>query len=103
VCVWCFPWAPQVWDVAAESVVVQLARKGITKESWPIVQWTGDGSTCFYAVTNTVHAFSRADNFSSEWPPSAGCTHACKAALTFHSAQHQQHRPCLCEARLGIA
>jgi translation initiation factor 2A len=55
-----------VWDVAEEDVVVQLARKGITKESWPIVQWTGDDSTCFYAVTNTVHAFSRADNFSSE-------------------------------------
>lgn len=53
----------QVWDVATQSPVLELHQKSITKESWPVLQWAGDDSGLWHAVTNTVHFYGRAEGF----------------------------------------
>ena len=48
------------------AAVVVVCRKSITKETWPIIQWSADDSTCSFSVTNTVHVCSRAEGFAGE-------------------------------------
>ena len=49
--------------MASQQCVLELHQKSVTKESWPVLQWAGDDSGVWHAVTNTVHFYGRADGF----------------------------------------
>lgn len=57
----------QVWEVATQLPVLELHSKSVTKESWPLVQWTAGDAAAYHMVTNTVHIYSRNDGFKGGW------------------------------------
>lgn len=57
----------QAWDTATGSVVLELGAKSVNKEAWPLLQWGAGDEAAFHGVTNTVHQYSRASGFKSEW------------------------------------
>lgn len=58
------PW--QVWELASGALVQGVPQKQVSREHWPALHWAGDESAFAHCVTNTVHVYSKADNFASK-------------------------------------
>lgn len=56
----------QVWDVASGACVLAMSQKQVNKDAWPAVQFSCDDGRALHMVTNTLHIYSREDNFAGE-------------------------------------
>ena len=79
------PW--QVWELASGALVQGVPQKQVSREHWPALHWAGDESAFAHCVTNTVHVYSKADNFASKY----------RAAACSGSGYRQQPAQAVCE------
>ncbi|PNW80053.1 hypothetical protein CHLRE_08g375900v5 [Chlamydomonas reinhardtii] len=55
----------KVWEVASGKCLFSIAHKQVAKDNWPVLHWAPHDSAFVYMVTNTVHVYSRNDNFAT--------------------------------------